>query len=132
MAGTVTIAHEQRAPVRVIRLTVVADAEDASVPDTELPAFSGKLIALETDPGATAPTDNYDITVENANGHDVLEGVGANRDTTNSERVGVVFSGTSLHPPVAADDVLTFKLANNAVNSAQIEVALYYEGTPVE
>jgi hypothetical protein len=39
-----------------------------------------------TNPGATAPTDNYDIVVNDADGVDVAAGVLANRDTANSEQ----------------------------------------------
>lgn len=132
MAGTVTTAHELRAPVRALRFTIVADAADASVPDTELPKFSGRLLALETNPGATAPTANYDITIEDQHGHDVLEGVGGDRSAASTEKAAVVYTGTSIHPAVAADDTLTLKVANNLVNSAEITAVLYYEGAPVE
>ena len=39
-----------------------------------------------TNPGATAPTDNYDIVVNDADSVDVAAGVLANRDTANSEQ----------------------------------------------
>lgn len=129
MAGTVTQAHTKRGPVGCVTLTITADAADASVPNTDLTAkISGRLLALETDPGSTAPTANYDITIEDQHGHDVLQGVGANRATATTEKVAVVFSGTSVHPPVAKSDTLTFKVANNAVNGAGIVAKLYYEG----
>ena len=130
MAGTVTQTHVKRGPIGVITLTITADAADGSVPNTALTQkISGRIIALETNPGATAPTDNYDITLEDGDGHDVLEGVGANRDTATTEKANVIFSGTSVHPPVAFSDTLTFKLANNSVNSADIVAKLYYEGS---
>lgn len=47
--------------------------------------YYGKVLALVTDPGATAPTDNYDITITDAEGYDVMQGAGANRDTANTE-----------------------------------------------
>lgn len=63
--------------------------------------YTGKVIALITDPAAAgaAPTDDYDITVTDADGYDVLAGAGANRDTANTETVlsaslGVVFRST--------------------------------------
>ena len=48
------------------------------------------------------------------------------RDTANTEKVAIVFSGTSVHPPVAKDDTLTLKLTNNSVNSAVVQVVLYF------
>lgn len=126
MAGTVTVEHVTIGHIRRIVATITADAADASVPDTVLPAFEGRLLALATNPGATAPTDNYDVTIEDQHGHDVLEGVGANRDTTATEKVPVVYSGTGTHPVVDEADTLTLKVANNAVNAALIVVTLYY------
>lgn len=40
-----------------------------------------------TNPGSTAPTDNYDIVVTDTDGVDVSGGLLADRDSTNSERV---------------------------------------------
>ena len=129
MAGTVTQTDVKRGPIGLVTLSVTADAADGGVPDTNLEVkISGRLLFLETNPGATAPTDNYDITIEDADGHDVLEGVGANRDTANTEKASIVMSGTVIHPAVSIGDTLTFKLANNSVNSALISVKLYYEG----
>ena len=51
--------------------------------------YSGEIIRLVTDPdaAAAAPTDNYDITILDDDGVDVLIGAGANRDTANTEQV---------------------------------------------
>lgn len=48
-------------------------------------SYYGEVLALFTDPGATAPTDNYDITIPDTEGYDVMQGAGANRDTANNE-----------------------------------------------
>src|SRR3990167_1549817 len=122
MAGTVTQTHERIGAIGVITITATADAADGTVPDTDLTAkIGGKLLALETNPGATAPTANYDITIDDGDGIDVLQGVGANRHTTSSEKVAIVYSGTAIHPPVAVSDTLTFKVGGNSVNSAVID-----------
>ena len=129
MAGTVTETQAKRGPVGIVTLAITADASDGSVPDTDLATkISGKLLFLETNPGGTAPTSNYDITVEDADGHDVLEGVGANRHTSNTEKVSIVMSGTEIHPAVGINDTLAFKLANNSENSATVSAKVYYEG----
>lgn len=130
MPGTITQTVESRGAIGVVTLTAIADSADASFPDTDLEAkISGKLLALETNPGAVAPTDNYDITLEDSDGIDVLEGVGGNRDTANTEKVPIVYSGTVLHPEVAKSDVLTLKINGNSVNSAIVVVKLYFEGS---
>jgi hypothetical protein len=52
----------------------------------ECPYLSGRLIMLVTKPSATAPTDDYDITlVSSMDGHDLLAGRGVNRDTALTE-----------------------------------------------
>ncbi len=127
MAGTITQSHGKLGAVRVITFAATADASDGSFPNTALAdKIEGRLLALETNPGGTAPTDNYDVTLEDGEGFDVLEGVGANRDTANTEKAAIVVSGTSVHPIVANSDALTLKLANNSVNSAGVVLKLYY------
>lgn len=129
MAGTVTQSHVKRGPIGVVVLTCTADADDASYPSTDLTTkISGKLLALETDPGATAPTANYDIVLNDASGHDVLQGVGANRHASNTEKVQIVYSGTVIHPPVSKYDTLTLAITGNSANSAVTVVKVYYEG----
>lgn len=60
---------------------------------TTTATFDGDLIGMATIPdGTAAPSDNYDITVSDANGHDVLLGQGANRATATTQYV----AGTSL------------------------------------
>lgn len=126
MAGTITLQHFELDHVRKIVATCVADAANGSFPDTTLPRIEGRILAIETNPGSPAPTDNYDVTVEDQNAVDVLLGVGANRHTTTSQRATVVHTSTSVHPCVAKSDALTLKIAGNSVNSAQAEVTIYY------
>jgi hypothetical protein len=126
MAGTVTLEHSTLGNVRRITFTATADAADATFPATVLPAFQGRLIALHTNPGATAPQDNYDITLPDQDSIDRLQSVGLNRHTTNSQQVPVVYSSTSLNPPVHQGDVLTLTIAGNNVNSAIVVGSLYY------
>ncbi len=49
--------------------------------------IDGAIMRMVTNPGATAPTDDYDITLVDADGVDLLAGEGANRDTSTSEQV---------------------------------------------
>lgn len=126
-AGTITQTHNTTGNIRKVTFTCTADAADGSFPATVVAAkFEGRLIALETDPGSTAPTDNYDIAITNGAGSDVLQGLGANRDTANTETAQIVVSGTSLRPTVDESDTLTLAITNNAVNSATIVITLYY------
>lgn len=62
----------------------------------ELP--QGYLYSLSTDP-IDGPTDDYDITLEDGQGVDILRAIGTNRDTTNSE-VAYAVSTTAVSLPI--------------------------------
>lgn len=127
MAGTITLtSHKSFGSVRRLLIDWVADAADASVPSLVLPVIEGELLALETNPGATAPTANYDIALNDAEGVDRLHGAGANRHTTTAELAAIVFAGTALHPPVSVDEALTLAVTGNLVNSATGRVIIIY------
>jgi hypothetical protein len=126
MAGSTTVSHYTIGVVRRIIVDWVGDSADGTVPDTVLPVFDGRLFELTTNPGATAPTDNYDITIIDAEGIDRLQGLGANRDTANTESLPLVYSGSTIHPVISRTDVLTLKIAGNAVNSAAGRIILLY------
>ena len=126
MAGTVTLEHVTIGHLRTIIATITGDASDGTVPATDLPAIEGRLIHLVTNPGTPAPTANYDVTLVDQHGHDVLEGVGANRHTSTTEKVPILYSGTGTHPAVDEADTLTLTIANQAVASAAIMLELTY------
>jgi hypothetical protein len=125
--GTITFKQSNSGRFRSITATCTASSTDGSFPATNLPGFSGRLVALRTNPGATAPTASYDITLVDEDGLDRLQGVGADRHTSNSEHATIVYSGTSVNPLVTADDTLALTLANNSVNSAITVVTIVYE-----
>jgi len=131
MAGSSTVltAHDVEGSVKRFHVTATGDDTDGTMPTLALPSISGKLILLVTNPGVTGPTASYDITLVDAAGVDRLQGVGADRHTSNTEQVGIFFSGTSLHVPVVYSDVLTLTIANTSVNDATTEIYIYYEGT---
>ena len=65
-------------------------------------SYFGAVTSVVTNPGATAPTDNWDLTITDADSYDVLQGVGADRDTTNTETaepatVSLVFGKLTLN-----------------------------------
>lgn len=129
MAGAVTVTRTQthldvegRRYLEAITVAWTADASDGSVPDTVIHNVRGTLERLVTQPGSTAPTDNYDVTLTDADGFDVLGGAGADRDTANTEEAAIAL-GTYFQRTVAGD--LTFSLANNSVNSATGTATLY-------
>ena len=107
MAGTVVISEKTQVPtVKLIKLEWTSDASgDADATTTT--AIDGECLLFGTDPsGASAPTDNYDITITDEDGLDVLVGAGADRDTANIEYV----QGSSLG--VCAGTKLTITVSN--------------------
>jgi hypothetical protein len=109
MAGTVTVTEE--APfaggsLRKIRFDWTSDAAGAADAVTEK-AYNGCLERLVTIPdGVAAPTDNYDATLLDEDGADILMGAGANRDTANTEQVLASSLGC------VANDVLALHITN--------------------
>ena len=130
MAGEVTQAVTTVVdPVKVVTLTCTADSSDGSYPATALTGIpsngrGGRLLQIITDPQSTAPQDNYDITVTDSGGADLLLGVGANRDTANTEVAVIATNGA--HSVYAGTATLTLNITNNNVNSAVIVIKLYY------
>ena len=86
-AAVITITETTYTRVKKIKIAWVAsDAGAGSAVTTN--AYDGKCELLTTVPsGTAAPTDDYDITIKDADGVDVLAGAGLNRDTANTEQV---------------------------------------------
>jgi hypothetical protein len=72
--------------VKHIYATWTSDSDGGATATTEFP-YDGALLFFVTDPGATAPTDNYDVAITDNNSVDVLAGKGADRDTSTTEYV---------------------------------------------
>jgi hypothetical protein len=107
MAGTVTVAERTHTSVKKITWAWTSDASgNADLVTTK--AYDGVLQRLITVPagGGSAPTDNYDIVINDGDGFDVLLGAGANRDTATTEQVASASLG------VVAGDTLTLSVSN--------------------
>lgn len=86
-AGTVTTVETTQTSVRKVVWSWLSTAGGVADGATTA-AFDGRVIGLATIPsGGAAPDDNYDITITDAAGHDVLMGAGRDRDTANTEYV---------------------------------------------
>ena len=129
MAGTVVLTSQRaEGAVRTAVITCTADGGDATVPATTLRKLGvnieGVLQAIQLNPGAVGPTDDYDVTLVDGDGIDRLNSVALNRDITNSERVAI--TGATI---VSPDETLTLTIANNAVNNAVVVITLYWTPT---
>ena len=139
MAGTVTVTLTKKdkpydiAGFVEMKIEWVADAAAATVPNTALVSagdYSAYLagrscgLAVTIPDGTTAPTANYDITIEDANGIDMMGGQLTNRSATAKEQV--VPKIGDVYGARLCSGIWTFKLANNAVNSAAGTCYLYF------
>ena len=123
MAGSsaVLTSHQQPEPsVGKLLFTLVGDDTDGSFPTLALPTdFDGRFLAIVTNPGTPAPTDNWDVAV-NVDGFDMLGAAGANRDTATTERAAITDGYISRR------EAATLAVTGNSVNDAQLTVALFY------
>lgn len=88
MAATVT--YEQYAPGEVVCCSIAWIADSGGTASATINGVRGEILGFQTNPSGVsgeAPTDNYDVTLTDRDGYDVLGGLGANRDQTNTERV---------------------------------------------
>ncbi len=117
MAGTVTAAEQTHRTLKKIKWSWTSTAGGAADLVTA-ETYSGLVQTLVTDPGATAPTTLYDITITDADGIDVLAGAGADRSATATEYVLAASLGGCV------DSVLTLNVTN-AGNAKAGDVYLY-------
>ena len=106
-------------PGIVIYKAVCTEAATASSPATYNASdyeINGIIIKVETDPGSTAPTANYDIVLNDELGADVMEGELANRSATATQFVRTAVSVAGPLTPV---------VSNQAVNSATFTIYIH-------
>jgi len=122
--GTVTVTYTRIGDeYTLVIFDWTADAAAATVPATSTKSLAGYIVKVVTDPGATAPTDNYDITLTDSDSVDVMGGALANRDQSSTEqavpKIGAAYGASFFI------GTLTLNLSNNSVNSATGEVKVY-------
>ena len=78
-----------------------------------------------TDPGTTAPTADYDISIEDDYGADIFGGELVDRHTSSTEQA-VPLMATGTYIPRLVTGNLTFKVTGQLVNSATGTCVLYF------
>ncbi|HOD75263.1 MAG TPA: hypothetical protein PKJ17_04505 [Syntrophorhabdaceae bacterium] len=124
-AGTATYTITQ--PDQKTAIVAIAVTDDTAGTTLSLTGLEGYfLCSMETNPGTTAPTDDYDIVINTAGGADLLGGAGANRDTANTEIAYPTVDSTSGQKGcVPINSTLSFALSGNSVSSATVAVKLF-------
>jgi len=91
--------------------------------------FAGTILRVVTDPGASAPTDNWDVTCTDTYGADLFVGRGVDRDTTTTEQFcpGITLSdGTnSSAMPVTHSGTATLNVSNAGSAKTGTVVIIY-------
>ena len=90
MAGSAMTFTETRVgSVKKIKCAWTSDDSTGAVSGSTTYTYSGRIIGAITVPGtaAAAPTDNYDIAVNDSDSVDIALGALADRDTANTEFV---------------------------------------------
>jgi hypothetical protein len=126
MAAVGSVTYTEEPPyifgaLKKIKMAWTASADTGAVSGTlTTGVYNGEIIRLVTVPGKAgdAPDADYDVTVLDEDGTDVLMGAGANRHTSNTEQVLASSLGC------VANDKLELRVAN-AGNANKGTVYLY-------
>lgn len=127
MAGSFTETLQQHSTVRALRLAWTCDASGA-VNGTRTTAFvSGEILRVVFVPGTggAQPTNLYDVTLEDTDGVDVLDGCGANRSNAAAVSTAPEIGAAATGQRTAVSSTLELKVSN-AGNAKQGTVVLYH------
>jgi hypothetical protein len=125
-SGTCTVTQNESFAVKYVDFAWTSDSDGAVAKSVGCPYLAGEVLFVVTKPGsgATAPSANYDLTLEISNhpGMDILDDSGLNRSQTAVEIIPVV-QGTYDHPVVNGSLLLEITHAGDS-NSGLVRV--YY------
>ena len=132
MAGSAHTLTSTRYPgygvneIGEILTAITGDSANGTVPSlvVEFPR-DAELLDIATNPGSTGPTADWDITLIDSDGVDVLQSCGLNRHTSNSLISPIVYASTSLHPCIKAG-AYTLTITNTSVNNATATIGVRY------
>lgn len=129
MAGTVTITYQEHRSIKQVIWNWTSSAGGAA-DSVDSKVVSGVILQITTNPDdVAAPTDNYDIVINDEDGVDVAQGLLANRDTLNSESVvplkETTIGANTYSAPVFVDSKLTLQVSA-AGATKQGRVTLYH------
>jgi len=131
-AGTCTQSYSKTssANVSVLTFSCATEATGTEFPVTNTSAeiteaINGLYITeVRTNPGTTGPADNYDITIKDTDGIDLMGGSLTDRDTTNSEAaIPAISSGVYQDRPI--DGILSLTISGNTTNAASTAVKVF-------
>ena len=105
VCGATVITEETFGTVQKVKFAWTDAAGSADGTTTK--SYSGAVERLVTVPsGTAAPSADYDVVINDADGTDILMGAGADRHTSNTEQVNASSLG------IVANDQLTLAITN--------------------
>lgn len=119
-------SHNQWGSLHVITIAWTAHTDGSYTSYLIQRPINGTLYMVETDPGTTAPQDNYTVTLTNAGAIDVMGGAMADCDTANSEEWQPYFTNSASYGARPVMGRLTLAIADNNVNTALGTIYIYY------
>lgn len=134
MAGTVTVTetplrdNDQKIIGKRLVISATGDASDGTFPNTTLKKLRGYLqYPVITNPGSTAPTDNWDWAILDSvdSTADAAGGAGTDRDTTNTENAVATPSGSAT-PYFFDGGNYTLTISGNSQASATLQIVMRF------
>jgi hypothetical protein len=131
MAGTVTTTSSNAGPGDVIKkFTISWTSHTDGTATGNVDGFNGVIMRVVTNPGSAAPTDNWDVTLTDEDGLDLLAAQGTDQDTANSEQFCpglAITDGTNTGVVPIAVNSSTLALSVSGAGSAKTgTIVIYY------
>ena len=125
--ATYTITQPQDGKSMVIAVSVSDDASGTTATFTDSTVMGYFLCSMETSPGSTAPTNDFDIYLRTAGGVDILGGAGLNLDSpTPAVAYPTIDSSTGQKGCVPVNSALTMSFSGNSVETATIDINFFF------
>ena len=122
-ASVVTRDYDAVTGIKKITWTWLSDASDGSC-ICEAVKVKGRIQRVVTNPGSAAPTDNYNVVINDEDSVDVMAGQMANRHTTTSQVAYPLIGTIPVMPLVLGELTPVIAAAGNAKTGT---IVLYYQ-----
>lgn len=127
-ASSATQSQSCKGNYCVLKFTWIAHTDGTFTSVASGVAINGYIVKVITNPGSTAPTALYDITLTNTDGEDVVHGALANRSATATEAiVPIPADNATVYGAAPTYGIITLNISNNSVNSGNGTVSILYE-----
>lgn len=128
MAGSISESHQEHRTVKKLSLTWTSDA-DGDVSGNASSVFSGEILKVTFVPGSGGdqPSDLYDVTLDDEEGVDLLQGLGANlSNSTTTSVVPLDGDGTAADSVHVANDGPVTPVVSNAGDTKKGTIHIFY------